>query len=277
MSTIIENFGELEFYSHMINEFKKFYPDIDPMSIDADLLQDMLENIIEQNNLKQNNMNISDKNVNTNNLNQKNIFDKNIIKNNIMMADEIIPEMGIPTNLIYLKGRLNGIPLNIMIDTGASCCFTYKSIIAKCGMEHLIDTQSKIMIQGAHGIKSSVGTIWFLEIELDISNGQEQWVSIPITIEVNDDADIIKANNDISAEMENKISKMKEIIGTNEKLFDLKKIEQLENDFNNKKEEYKKNSLEIILGINFLKSYGANIDFSTRTLTLNNSIKIKFK
>ena len=35
--------------------------------------------------------------------------------------------------------------------------------------------------------------------------------------------------------------------------------------------------LELILGINFLKSYRANIDFSTMTMTLNGNIKIKFK
>jgi len=37
------------------------------------------------------------------------------------------------------------------------------------------------------------------------------------------------------------------------------------------------NKLELIMGINFLKSYRANIDFSTMTMTLNNNIKIKFK
>ena len=233
MATIINNMSEFEF-NNIINEFVKFYPDIDPMSIDTDLLQDMLDNIVEQN--KANN-NI---NVNTFDFNKKNIFDKNIINKNIMMADEIIPEMSIPTNLIYLKGRINSIPVNIMVDTGASCCFTYKSIITKCCLENLIDTQSKIMIQGAHGIKASLGTIWFLEIDLDISNGKEQWVTIPITIEVNDDTDIIKTNNVIDTEMENKISKMKEIAGLNNKLFDIKKIEQLEKDFNEKKEEQKK-------------------------------------
>ena len=275
MAAIIENMSEFEF-NNIINEFEKFYPDIDPISIDTDLLQDMLENIVEQNKSIQNKTN-TDINVNAIDFNKKNIFDKNIIDKNIMMADEIIPEMSVPTNLIYLKGRINSIPVNIMVDTGASCCFTYKSIITKCGIEHLIDTQSKIMIQGAHGIKASLGTIWFLEIDLDISNGKEQWVSIPITIEVNDDTDIIKTNNVIDTEMENKISKMKEIVDSNNKLFDIKKIEQIEKDYTDKKEEQKKNNLEIILGINFLKSYGANIDFSTRTLTLNNSIKIKFK
>lgn len=238
MTSIIQNLNEVEFYSNMLNEFKKIYPDLDPLSIDSDLLQDMLENIVHQNNINNND--------NINNINDD-------IMNNIISAHEIIPEMSIPTNLIYLKGRINNVPVNIMVDTGASRCFTYKSIITKCGVEHLIDTQSKMIVQSAHGKKISVGTIWFLEIDLDIGNGQEQWVSVPITVEVNDDCN------------DSNIDELKEKMN----LEQVKKKSDTENNAINKE-------LEIILGINFLKSYGANIDFSTRTLTLNNSIKIKF-
>ena len=38
----------------------------------------------------------------------------------------------------------------------------------------------------------------------------------------------------------------------------------------------KLNLYDIILGTNFMKSYRANIDFMTNTITLNNTIKIKF-
>ena len=36
------------------------------------------------------------------------------------------------------------------------------------------------------------------------------------------------------------------------------------------------NTFDVILGLNFMKSYGTNIDFMTNTITLNNKIKIKF-
>lgn len=36
------------------------------------------------------------------------------------------------------------------------------------------------------------------------------------------------------------------------------------------------NSFDMILGLNFMKSYKTNIDFATNTITLNNTIKIKF-
>lgn len=226
MTSIIEIF----------NEFKNFYPDIDPMSIDSDLLQEMLENIIQQNNIDKIDKINEKNNLKPNNLTLNNNSAEDIYVNNWVMAQDIIPEMLIKTNLICIKGRFNDIPINIMVDTGATCCFTTKSIITKLGVEHLIDTRSKIMIQGAHDIKSTTGTIWFLEIDLDISNGEGQWISTPISIEVNDD---IKVNDDTK--------------------------------------NYEINSkFDLILGLNFLKSYGANIDIVTKTLTLNNNIKIKF-
>ena len=49
------------------------------------------------------------------------------------------------------------------------------------------------------------------------------------------------------------------------------------NDNNNKSQTYIDiNEFDIILGINFLKLYKANIDFDTNILTLDKNIKIKF-
>jgi hypothetical protein len=238
------NFDENTVFESLVNKFKIMYPDIDPFQLDSDLLQNMLANILEDDNLKYN------KSIITNNQQVNKIND--IIKENILMADELIPEMSVPSNLIYLEGKISNTPINIMIDTGASSCFTYKSIIEKCGLEYLIDSSSRIMVQGAHGIKATLGCIWFLEIELDISNGKKEYVSIPITIDIIDDSEINQSHkNNLSNE------------------------ELINNKSNNL--ETNKNKLELILGINFLKSYRANIDISTMTLTLNKTIKIKFK
>lgn len=302
--SIIQNINDFE-YNNILNKFGNFYPDIDPWSIDPELLQNMLDNIALQNNTNRNvnpnvnpnidpnvNPNIDQNidpnidpninpNINTDDLNEINNFNKNIIENNMKMADETIPEMIIQSELIYLKGRLNNTPVNVMIDTGATGCFTYKSIMTKCGVDHLIDGRAKKIIRGVNGSKTSAGTIWFLEIDLDISNGQEQWVSIPVSIDVNDDTDVINQNNLINSKLENKISIMKEKINTyensNDKKYLLEEIELFENEIEIQKKHMKNTNLEIILGINFLKSYRANIDFSTRILTLNDSIKIKFK
>ena len=180
------------------------------------------------------------------------------------MADEIIPEMSISSNLIYLKGKLNGINAIIMIDTGATSCVIFKSVVDKCGLNYLIDTSTSVMIQGAHGIKPTLGTIWFVEIELEIN--QDKYINIPIRVEVIDDSETITANK-IIYEHDDKITKI---------------IDINYNDMNNFKKSDSNHiqtcthEFEIILGMTFLKSYRANIDFSTMTITLNKNIKIKF-
>ena len=108
---------------------------------------------------------------------------------------------------------MGGYPVNVMIDTGAAMCVTYKSIIKKAGIEYLLDKKSQIKILGAHGIKPSIGKIWLADLELDISNGAEQYVSIPINIDVNDDEEIIREKNKMNQELKNKLD---EIIATKE-------------------------------------------------------------
>mgnify|MGYP001124634510 CR=1 FL=1 len=143
----------------------------------------------------------------------------------------------------------------------------------------IIDKSSKKMIQGVHGIKSSLGMIWFLDIELctDLTNKDNEhdtdksnYVSIPITVNVNDDTEETPAYNLVKE----KVKKNKEIVGTNDKVFELEKLNQICEDMEKSITDYK---LELILGINFLKSYMPNIDFGSMTITLNNDIKIKFK
>ena len=246
------NFNEIDFYKSLIEKFKKVYPDIDPISLDSDLLENMLTNIFQD-----------DKSKYTESMNNIKPINKitNIIKENILMADELIPEMSIPTNLIYLEGKINNTPINIMIDTGATSCFTYKSIVEKCGVEYLIDSTTTTLVQGAHGIKPTLGVIWFLEIDLYISNGNSEFVSIPISVDIIDDGDINESYKNIIEN--NKCENNK----CENKLVE-KEIPDSKNN---------KNKLELILGINFLKSYRANIDFSSMTITLNKTIKIKFK
>ena len=133
------------------------------------------------------------------------------------------------------------------------------------------------MIRGVHGTKQSLGMIWFLDIELcvDLTNAdtkidKSNYVSIPIMVDVNDDTEQIKADNLVKE----KVKKIKEIVGTNDKIFELEKVNQMCKDMEKSITDYK---LELVLGINFLKSYRANIDFGSMTMTLNNDIKIKFK
>ena len=148
-----------------------------------------------------------------------------------------------------------------MIDTGASSCVIFKSTMEKTGLDYLVDYSSTVLVQGAHGMKPSLGTIWFMELDLEVENKNDSgtinknFVAIPITAEVIDDSDSIQATNIIKEHMD----KINNIIATDEKV-----------------DDKKKNGFEIILGMTFLKSYRANIDFSTMIITLNQNIKIKF-
>lgn len=255
-----------------VNEYidtklKKIYPDIISTDIDKDLLENIILNLIDEdcknNNNNKNNItskivelsnNNNNTNINNNTDKIYNNFNEDIIKENILMADEIIPEMSISSNLIHLKGKLNGIDIKIMVDTGASSCVIFKSTLEKCGLEYLIDTNTSVMVQGAHGIKPSLGTIWYIEVELEIC--KENMINVPITVEVIDDTESINANKIIQENYDK-----------------IKKNICKDDDITTNKNTH---SFEIILGMSFLKSYRANIDFSTMTITLNKNIKIKF-
>lgn len=174
--------------------------------------------------------------------------DTNIIKQNILMANEIIPEMLIPSNLIYLKGKLNGNPLKIMVDTGASSNVIFKSVIDKCDINYLVDDSTSFLIQSAHEIKPTVGTLWYLELEFELEKNKS--ISVPITATIIDDIGNIQTKS-IEKQNNNLIN----------------------SEFNN----CESHEFDIILGMSFLKSYKANIDFNSMTITLNNNIIIKFK
>ncbi len=263
--------------NYIDNKLKVLYPDIDINLIDNELLDNIIFNIINEdkqkitnikNNMVENinnltsNQNIVKEIENKKETNPTYNLNKEILQQNILMADEIIPEMSIPSNLIYLKGKLNGYKTKIMIDTGASSCVVFKSVVDKCGLEYLIDKSTSVMVQGAHGMKPTLGTIWFVEIELEIE--KDKFVSIPISVEVIDDQETIKAN-EIIKEHNDKINELMGIgIGNSNS-----------NTSKNKDNETSHN-FEIILGMTFLKSYRANIDFSSMTITLNKNIKIKY-
>jgi hypothetical protein len=262
-------------YDYFKKKFNLLYPDIDINNVDKELLDNILINIINDDTDKidkiKTDMFNKINNTLSNSIIEKNIGKdkqnttcKKLIKQNILMADEIIPEMSVPTDLIYLKGKLNGYPLKIMVDTGATSCVIFKSVIDKCGIEYLVDTSTSVLVQCAHGMKPTIGTLWYVEIELGI--GEKNYISIPITAEIIDDSETIQANKII----EEHLLKINDLVKINDSV---KKNDCGET---NNKSDNKSHGFDIILGMTFLKSYRANIDFFTMSISLNNNIKIKF-
>ena len=134
------------------------------------------------------------------------------------MAVNIIPEMLIPTEMIILNGEINGLPVNILLDTGASTSVIFSNAINKLNLHELIDIEQSSMLEGI-GKEKSLGQIWYIELKL---NGNIYPISL---------------------------------VGSNNRIKDF----------------------DMILGINFLRSYKALIDFKNKTLTLNDKYEIKFK
>ena len=258
---IHNNYNDVLLDDDIIHKFKEIYPDIDINMIDSNLLEDMVFNVIDNANntdkIKNtlfNDINNIGKN-NINNLNVTNNFKLNthnplIIKQNYELANEFIPEMLFSTDLIKFNGKINGSNVKIMLDTGASSCVIFKSVIEKNDLLYLIDTNSSTIVQGAHSMKSTVGTIWYLEIELEIKDGL--YISVPIIADVIDDSDNIEANKIIKNYSKNNSKSDNNLVESD-------------------------NNFGIILGMTFLKSYKVNIDFSSMIVTLNGNIKIKFK
>ncbi len=163
----------------LLDKINKICPNIDLNTIEQDLLKNIIDNIITE---EQKENKITEHKENA------------IIEQNYLMAYDLIPEMSFKTNLILMKGKINNSPLTFMIDTGSAVNVMSKSCVSMCGLEYLIDTKTTMNMVGVNSVKKTIGTIWFLEIELDMSNGNEQYVSIPITVNVNDDSEITDKN-----------------------------------------------------------------------------------
>jgi hypothetical protein len=203
----------------IINIFNEYYPELNFNDLDTEIAKDIIETIIE---------------TSIDNLPEKitemlKTSEKDIIEENYEKADKYIPEMMMKTELIFLKGKINNIPITILFDTGATQNCIYKSKAVECGLQNIIDKRIMTSVAGIHNVEKSHGVIWYTDLEMDVGENKTKAL-LGINLIVIDDVNIKK----------------------NEKI------------------------LDVILGLNFMKSYRANIDFLTNTITLNGDIKIKF-
>jgi hypothetical protein len=248
------------------HKFNKYYPDVQIDKIDSDILHDMMLNILD-NEMVKHSIHSDDDTKTNEESKSENVIDKNwnkeIVNANIELADALIPEMEFTQSLIHLDGRINEIPIKFMVDTGASMCVTHEYVVNKCCLHHLVDKNSVKMIAGAHSVEPTLGKIWYVEIDLEVLSDDRSihWISIPVSIDVSHDV----KEMEITEEMK----KSSYVI---EKGLELTKPMSHEEEYDNCPHEH-----DVILGMTFLRSYRANIDFGTRIMTLNGNIKIPFK
>jgi hypothetical protein len=249
--------------SELRQKFCEYYPDVQIDKIDSEILHDMMLNILENEMMKHSNKEIKEESKLKDEVDKN--WNKEIVKANIEMADMLIPEMEFSQNLIKLNGRINEIPIKFMIDTGASMCVTHEYVVNKCCLQHLVDKSNIKMITGAHSVEPTLGKIWCVDIDLEVlsEDGSIHWISIPVSIDVSHDVKEMTITEE-----------MKKTTSMFEKALELTKSPSQDHSGNIDSHEH---SHDVILGMTFLRSYRANIDFGTRVMTLNGSIKIPFK
>lgn len=114
------------------------------------------------------------------------IKEDSIIGQNISMAFNCIPEMFLENKHIILKGKLNNLPVNILIDTGATINLTWKNVVQKAGLEYLVDTNSKINLRGVESSKDTMGKIWYTDLYLNLDSKNEYNSLVEVTLYVAD-------------------------------------------------------------------------------------------
>jgi hypothetical protein len=146
------------------------------------------------------------------------IQQKLLHSNAMNMAYDIIPEMLIQTQMIFLTGYINDKPVKILLDTGASISIIFESTIKRLNIINLVDTTEQNQLNGI-GKEMSIGRIWYIELNLNQN-------FYPISL-------VASSNTNTN--------------------------------------------FDIILGINFLQSYCAQINFKKKIIILNDTYIISFK
>ena len=90
-----------------------------------------------------------------------------LIQSSFDTAISEIPQMIIPKNLIHINGKINNIPIKILIDTGATTSIIFRHSINRLNINYLIDTEEQTNLNGI-GQEISIGRLWY--IKLDINN-----------------------------------------------------------------------------------------------------------
>jgi DNA damage-inducible protein 1 len=110
------------------------------------------------------------------------VFKQTIVDNNYQLAMDTMPEMFIPVNMLYIRGKMNNTDLDIFVDTGAQVSVMSLSMTKELGVDYLIDHSYDGVVVGL-GTKKIIGKIHYLELQLENFN-------LPCRFTIIDDDDI---------------------------------------------------------------------------------------
>ncbi len=224
--------------------FNRHYPELNPVEIDKDLFVDMMTNILALEQAK-----IDKEEAEGKDNDKEEAFESKVIEQNYLMANEIIPEMFVSNDLIYLKGKLNKTDVNILVDSGCQTSTVFKSTTDRANLDYIIDKKACTICQGVGGLTKTYGMLWFTELEIETES--DKFVTIPIKLSVVDNT----KKNDLEQELDNIKLEQNELIELVEE----------------------KSKLDLLLGIDFMKAYKGIVNFNKKTITLNDSIVINYK
>ncbi len=194
-------------------KFGSMYPDLNLNILDKEIIIDIaldmyyrkIIDLPKSTNVKEEPYNIFESNDITNEVNNlvqeygvdKNYKKINLISLNRIKADNEIPELFVPGELIIIDGMLNNNAIKIFVDTGASCCCITKSATNKFKLSDLIDKSTIFKIKGSTDSADTYGKIWYNELLIkDINNKYSKFpVSFDVIDDIIDTFDIVLGNN----------------------------------------------------------------------------------
>jgi DNA damage-inducible protein 1 len=88
-----------------------------------------------------------------------------LIDDNLEKAYNEIPHTFIPSKMIHLTAKINGVDVKFLVDTGAQMSILPLSIVTACDMKNLIDEKYNGELKGV-GSDKIMGRIHYLELQL---------------------------------------------------------------------------------------------------------------
>ena len=123
----------------------------------------------------------------TNNINLINT----LITKNYNKAEKYIKNMLTPQHLIIVNGRINKIPLKILVNTASTYNFIYKNKLVEAKLDNMIDLNIKNNNMIANLNANIYGTIWYSEIDIQLRNNIEysdyDYIIFPVNLIVLED------------------------------------------------------------------------------------------
>jgi predicted aspartyl protease len=65
-----------------------------------------------------------------------------------------------------INGKINNVPVKILVDTGAQFSTIFNDTINKLDMKDMVDTRGSFTCRG-FGTTNSVGIVWIVELEIN--------------------------------------------------------------------------------------------------------------